>query len=643
VRRAWQRGPGRLSGGRKRTLAAGCVAAGLAVLLAACGPAIGGTSGGSGSVPSGSDGGTTATYALSPGGQPSYPFPFMDDAEAADDSVYNANDFQQLLYRPLYWFGTGLNPYLNTQLSLAKPPVYTGHKVTITLKRNWKWSDGEPVDAADVVFWLNMMKNQGPNGIYFTATGLPDDVTNVRAAKPYVVTMDITTPQFSQTWFTNNELSEITPMPMAWDVTRAGAKAGSGGCHTQVASCGAVYNYLASQAAGQKTSTTFATSPLWSVVDGPWKLQSLSSLGKLVLVFNPKYGGIAQLPAGHITTFIVVPFTTEAAEFDVLQDPTGSNTIDVGYLPTVDAEEPAAGAIVGGNPSSLSDYKLTAVYPWQLSYFPYNFNNTKVGPIFQQLYFREAFQELVDQEGIINGPLHGYGKPTIGPVTSYPVTKYLSPTLARKGDPWTLNIQGAKTLLSQHGWQVTPGGTDTCVRPGTGPSECGAHITAGEKLQFTLQYATGIDWMESASRELESNASLAGISLTLDAEPFNTVTGAAFDPAKPNAWELAEWGSWTYDPDYLPSGDELFEGGAPNNAGDYDSARDNQYIDATLTARTPPEFQKAMYTWEDYLAGQLPVVYEPTTPQLIETINGLDIGPQNSALTITPETWVYRK
>jgi hypothetical protein len=30
-------------------------------------------------------------------------------------------------------------------------------------------------------------------------------------------------------------------------------------------------------------------------------------------------------------------------------------------------------------------------------------------------------------------------------------------------------------------------------------------------------------------------------------------------------------------------------------------------------------------------------------PTLIETINGLDIGPQNSASTIMPEDWFYRK
>lgn len=572
---------------------------------------------------------------MQPGGQAAYPFPFITGAVSQFDSVFNVNDFQYLLYRPLYWFGSGVNPYLNPQISLAAPPVYHGHQVTIRLKPNYKWSNGEPVDAQDVVFWMNMMTAEGDNGVDFSSTGLPSDVTNVTAASKYVVTMDITSPRFSESWFTNNELSEITPMPAAWDRTASG----SSNCAGNVADCTAVYDYLSTQAS--KAQSTYASSPIWSVVDGPWKLQSLNSQGKLVLKYNNSYSG--PTTAGHITTFIEVPFTSEQAEYNVLQDPTGSQALDVGYLPTVDAPVPPAGANVGSNPSSLSDYQIDADYAWQLSYFPYNFkNNTGQGPIFDQLYFRQAFQSLVDEEGVISGPLHGYGKPTYGPVSAFPDTKYLSPQLAAKGDPWTLSISRAETLLRSNGWSVNPNGTDTCIHAGTGAGECGARIPAGTPLKFSLIYATGIDWMESAARELASNASLAGIQVRLTAEPFDNVVKAAFTPTD-HSWQLAEWGSWTYSPDYLPTGDTLFAGGAPNNAGDYDSAQNNTLIQDTLDARTPAQFDKAMYTWQNYLAGQLPVVYQPDNATLVETVNGLDIGPQNSAFTITPEDWHYLK
>jgi peptide/nickel transport system substrate-binding protein len=337
-----------------------------------------------------------------------------------------------------------------------------------------------------------------------------------------------------------------------------------------------------------------------------------------------------------------VPFTTEGAEYNVLQDPSGSQLIDVGYLPTVDAPVPPAGANVGSNPGSLSSYSLNAVYPWEIAYFPYDYNNPTTGPIFKQLYFRQAFQDLVDQEGVINGPLHGYGKAGIGPVADYPVTNYLSPTLAKNGDPWTLNIPAARKALTSHGWrQQAAGQPMTCVNPGSGQNQCGPGVTAGAVLSFNFIYASGQDFMESAARELESNASLAGIQINLFPESFDDVVGTAFS-TKDTSWDLAEWGSWTYDPDYLPTGETLFATGAPNNAGGYSDSINDRLTTATVQARTPTEFTQAMYSWQNYLAAQLPVVYMPIRPVLNEVIKGLDIGVQNSALMITPEMWFYR-
>jgi peptide/nickel transport system substrate-binding protein len=634
-RAAWQ--PWKLSGGHshagrsRRVLAACCAAAGLTVLAAACGPASGATSGGQGH----STDTSTVTYALQPTTQATNIFPFVENP--LNFSVYNINDFQYLMYRPLYWFGTGVSPLINNQLSLAYPPKYSGNQVTIQLKPNYKWSNGEPVDAQDVVFWMNMMIAQNNAGTPYAGSSpgeLPADVTNVRAVSQDVVTMTITG-GYSASWFTNNQLSQITPMPAAWDVTAAGPSH----CDTVLADCDAVYAYLNQQS---QSVSSYGTSKLWGVVDGPWKVQSLDSQGNLTMLFNDKYSG--PVAPHHITKLIEVPFTTEGAEYNVLQDPSGSQVLDVGYLPTVDAPVPPAGATTGSNPGSLSNYSLNAVYPWEIAYFPYNFNNPTSGPIFKQLYFRQAFQDLVDQEGVINGPLHGYGKAGIGPVADYPVTGYLSPALAKGGDPWTLNIPEAQSLLKNHGWQQPAGGGPrVCTNPGSGPKQCGQGVPAGATLNFNFIYSSGQDFMESAARELASNASLAGIQVNLTAEPFDSVVGTAFNPKAPGAWDLAEWGAWTYDPDYLPTGETLFATGAPNNAGGYTNPTNDHDINATIDARTQQAFTQAMYNWQDYLASQLPVVYMPIRPILQETIKGLNIGVQNSALMITPEMWSYKQ
>jgi peptide/nickel transport system substrate-binding protein len=626
--------------GRRRALGAGCAVAGLAVLAAACGPASSSTSG---STPTS---GGTVTYAMQPQSNASYIFPFIDSAESQDYSSFNINDFQYLMYRPLYWFGTGANPYMNTSVSLAYPPSYSGQKVTIKLKPGWKWSNGEPVNGDDVLFWMNMMLSQdnpNSNNVYadYSSAGIPNDVDNFQAHGD-TFTMDIKG-KYSQAWFTDNELSQIVPMPMAWDRTASGAS----NCVSNESDCMAVYTYLASKS--NNDAQTWGTSPLWQVVDGPWRVQSFTSQSVVTLTYNTKYSG--QVAPHHITTFIEEPFTSEPSEYNVLQDPGSGQTIDVGYLPTVDAPVPPAGANVGANPDTLSGYNLSALYAWQLSYFPYNFaNKTGQGAIFAQLYFRQAFQDLVDQEGVIAGPLHGYGKATIGPVGDYPVTSYLSPTLQAAGDPWQLNIPKAKSILLSHGWSAGSAGVDSCTDPGTGSNQCGAGIPAGTKLSFSMIYAAGTDYMESGAREMASNASLAGINLTVTALPFDDVVGDAFScqegptyAKECRTWQLAEWGSWTYSPDYLPTGETLFSDGAVNNAGQYDNARNDQLITDTLVARTPAAQNKALWTWQDYLAPQLPVVYEPDAPTLIETIKGLDIGVQNSALTITPEDWYYTK
>jgi peptide/nickel transport system substrate-binding protein len=109
------------------------------------------------------------------------------------------------------------------------------------------------------------------------------------------------------------------------------------------------------------------------------------------------------------------------------------------------------------------------------------------------------------------------------------------------------------------------------------------------------------------------------------------------------SWQLAQWGAWTYSPDYLPTGEELFESTSVADAGKFKSAEDNLLIQSTLEARTPAAFDRAMYVWQDWLAKDLPVVYEPNAATLVEDVDNLNIGPQSTTLTINPEDWYYLK
>ncbi len=116
------------------------------------------------------------------------------------------------MYRPLYWFGNGTNPTLNTSLSLASAPVYNGTTVTITMK-GWKWSNGETITAQDVLFWIDMQQAVGTQDWFDYVPGLfPGNISDVKAVSSTELTMKMNKP-YNTTWFTYNELSQITPMP----------------------------------------------------------------------------------------------------------------------------------------------------------------------------------------------------------------------------------------------------------------------------------------------------------------------------------------------------------------------------------------------------------------------------------------------
>ena len=118
-----------------------------------------------------------------------------------------------------------------------------GKTVSVTMK-GWKWCNGEPVNADYVLFFLNMAFAEKANWYAYSPGLLPDNVTSA-SASGNTLTLQLNKP-YSSIWYTYNQLAELTPMPMSWDVTSLGAKPGSGGCTTDTAAdgwakCKAVY------------------------------------------------------------------------------------------------------------------------------------------------------------------------------------------------------------------------------------------------------------------------------------------------------------------------------------------------------------------------------------------------------------------
>jgi peptide/nickel transport system substrate-binding protein len=202
--------------------------------------------------------GGTASWAETAGSPPDFIFPLLPITHF---NLANLGQFQYLMYRPLYWFEGDAVSQLDPSLSLAQAPTFSngGTTVTVTL-RPYKWSNGESVDATDVLFWMNLLHAAKSNWAGYVAGGFPADVTKVAVDSASRITLTFDKP-YNSKWITDNALSQITPLPVAWDISAAGGAPASGGCSaaaygTGDTPCTAVYRFLSRQAGYDPTNPT---------------------------------------------------------------------------------------------------------------------------------------------------------------------------------------------------------------------------------------------------------------------------------------------------------------------------------------------------------------------------------------------------
>ena len=69
-----------------------------------------------------------------------------------------------------------------------------------------------------MIFWINLLKANKGDWASYVPGGFPDNVTSWKAVGPRTVRLQLNR-SYNPIWFTNNELSQITPLPLAWDVT----------------------------------------------------------------------------------------------------------------------------------------------------------------------------------------------------------------------------------------------------------------------------------------------------------------------------------------------------------------------------------------------------------------------------------------
>jgi peptide/nickel transport system substrate-binding protein len=576
--------------------------------------------------------GGTVYFTEGPDAAPNYIFPMYSPQVC---STANNNQLEYMMYRPLYWYGNNYRPNIDYDYSIGQQPQFSNSNKTVTIKLNsWKWSNGEPVTSRDLVFWMNMMKaSPSTEWCGYVPGYFPDNVAGYSAPDPQTFVLHFTK-AYNPTWVTYDELSQLTPIPLAWDRTSLSQPAPtSDNGHlpdTTKAGAAAVYKFLDGES---KKPGSWGSSPLWQVVDGPFHLQSFTTAGQATLVPNPDYSGS---PKATISKLVELPFTSETAIYNELRSG-GPSALTVANLPSQYAPQIPALEATGYTDNKAASYSF--------NYFPLNLHNPKVGPIFSQMYFRQAFQHLLDQQGWIKAFLTDTAIPTCGPVPDAPPSSLVSAS-SISFTPCAFSTSAAQQLLSSHGWKVVPGGTTTCQNP----SLCGAGITQGEGISFTLDYESGVVSVQDEMNDLAAQAKKVGINITLTTHPFGTVisTAVACQPSQPTCkWQAENWGAgWIYGPSYLPTGEQLFAPGAVANYGSYNDPSTTQLISEVTVASNETQELDA---YAQNVSQHVPVVFQPTSIGSYQgdagTLVAKNLGgyAANALGLMNPEDWYFTR
>lgn len=509
-------------------------------------------------------------YALPPQVDLTWYLPLVN---AANNTVYNFQLLDQQ-YVPLLYVGS--NYAIDYADSAARSVTYNaaGTVYHVFLKPDLRWSNGDKVTSADVLFTWHLIqamsrpKVAAPWPYVGAGSGdIPTGVKRVTATGPDEVTVTLKKPT-NQEWFLYNGLSQLTPLPaQAWNR----------------------YPHQVSKEIrwlGQQ-----ATSPsLDRVVDGPYRLTGAVSNESWTLTRNLQYSGPRPL-----TDHIVFAYeTSDSAEFSALK----TGQVQVGYLP-------------------MSLYGARAELPDTI--MPtYNFGFQGIRPnlspeapegsgrILAQTYVRRALEMAIHQTAISDVIYHHLAAPQYGAIPATPATVYLNP----KAEPaMAYRPAAAKALLERHGWHILKG-----------------VMTKGRKrLAFTMLEVSGDAATADETELIQQEWAAIGVDVSLRTLPFATIVGLDH---KANDWQLVAGTSWDYGGTY-PSGGEIFATGGGANNIDFNSPQENTLIAATHTPWPNVGVNLSHFdAYEAYTAAELPLIWTPHIATLLAVATNVRVTAQ---------------
>lgn len=495
------------------------------------------------------------------------------------------------MYLPLLWISS--KDTIDYSQSIAKNITVSNHDQTYTIHLNpkWHWSNGQPVTAGNVLFdWKLIDASSQANSVlpycFASEGGVPTQWKSVTTSGPYTLTITTTSP-VNPTWFELNGIAQLVPVPPVWNK------------HSNMST---ELNWI-------KQISNEPMKPIYKIVDGPYDIARYVADQYWLFAANPKFDGSPKPSIPKISYLYEGSSDTSFAQ--VLKGSVDIAPIDFTLLKSL-------GQVKGYH---LVRQPLFGYFMGALNMRP---NAQGVGGLFANLYARQALQLGIDQPAIIQAVYHGYATPTYGPVPVRPANVFYDKALK---NPYPFDPARGKAILVTHGWHMVHGVMEK----------------NGQKLAFQILYPSGDQASTSIAEILQADWAQEGIAATLNPQSIDNVSNDIGNPANSSKWVVQIGFKWSYEPDYYPSGDGLFNSLQGFNPGAYQDPKMTALINQSVQGGTPSQITRRFNAYQVYASQQLPVLWMPTPDGLYlekNTVHGWG-SAYNDIQAFVPNNDIY--
>jgi peptide/nickel transport system substrate-binding protein len=371
------------------------------------------------------------------------------------NSTFNQQS-AMLLYRPLVWVGQDGTPDFSRSLSQSIAVLDHDTRFVVALKP-WRWSDGVPVTADDVVFTWSLIGTLGPAYAYNGQGGMPGRIAYVRALDAQHVEFQMRQPTNPQ-WFELAALSVLPALPRhAWS------------------------NLSRDELWQRQTDAS-----LFQVVDGPFKLENFLPDQAISYVPNPLYGGhqagVARL---------VIDFLEGGSALHALR----AGDVDMAQVPLAlwDSERTLPGAVPVDLPEPFGYLSLM-----------FNLRHDSVA-FFRDARVRRALTDATDQQTMIDVVYRGASSENRVPIPTVPPV-FRSPAVQAGTLPVRYDPDLARAELDAAGWHEGPDGM---------------RARDGVRLAFTILFSSDSPERTQLMQILQQNLRAVGVDVRIQPMGFN--------------------------------------------------------------------------------------------------------------------------